>query len=75
MLWLLLVAILLIRGRTYVWSIMLWFYGRPAEYEPVETSVAPLADAWTAPVSVRKAAPAFPRPAVPPRATYLQPAA
>lgn len=73
MLWLLLVAILLIRGRTYVWSIMLWFYGRAAEYEPVESLVEPVADAWTDPA--RKAAPAFPQPAVPPHATYLQPAA
>jgi hypothetical protein len=35
MLWLLLVAITLILGRTYVWAIMLWFYGRAGMYEPL----------------------------------------
>lgn len=31
MLWLLLVAAALILSRTYVWSIILWFYGRAGQ--------------------------------------------
>ena len=72
MLWLLLVASILIWGRTYVWSIMLWLYGRAGTYEPVDTA-EPFADASTVPAV--KAIPAFPRPQAPRRAIDLQPAA
>lgn len=72
MLWLLLAAVTLILGRTYVWSITLWFYGRAGMYEPMEIP-EPLIDALTAPVI--KAAPPYPRPLVPARATHLRPAA
>jgi hypothetical protein len=38
MLWLLLVAAALILSRTYVWSIILWFYGRAGQSEEWDMS-------------------------------------
>jgi len=67
MLWLLLIAATLILGRTYVWSILLWGYGRAgqsavASSEPTVVRPAPAPTA---------AIPPFLRPPVPARAAYL----
>ncbi len=72
MLWLLLVTATLILGRTYVWSIMLWFYGRAGQSEPMAIS-EPLTLVPAA--RPTKAIPPFPPPLVPARATSLRPVA
>ncbi len=72
MLWLLLVTAILLLGRTYVWSIMLWFYGRAAQSEPMGIP-EPLT---RVPASrPTKSIPPFPQPLVSARATSLRPVA
>lgn len=56
MLWLLLVAATLIIGRTYVWSILLWGYGRAGQSEG-GISGEPEARISSDPATVRPSAP------------------
>jgi hypothetical protein len=66
MLWLLLVAAALILGRTYIWSILLWWYGRAGQ--SVATSEPTVVRPSPAPTA---AIPPFLRPPVAARAAYL----
>ena len=67
MLWLLLVAATLILGRTYIWSILLWWYGQAGQ-STAATSEPTVVRPSSAPTA---AVPPFLRPPVPARAAYL----